>query len=74
MQYESKIIKNTEVLKMYGIALVTYAEAKEMCRYISIDGEIFDIEEDVYGLVLNNKFIPVKLDGIDEYLRAGVVD
>jgi hypothetical protein len=59
---------------MYGIALVTYAEAKEMYRYISIDGEIFDIEEDVYGLVLNNKFIPVKLEGIDEYLRAGVID
>jgi hypothetical protein len=59
---------------MYGIALVTYAEAKEMCRYISIDGEIFDIEEDVYGFVLNNKFIPVMLDGINEYLRAGIIE
>jgi hypothetical protein len=59
---------------MNAIALVTYSEAKEMCRYISIDGENFDIQDDVYGLVLNNKFIPVKLDGIDEYLRAGVIE
>jgi hypothetical protein len=59
---------------MNAIALVTYSEAKEMCRYISIDGENFDIQDDVYGLILNNKFIPVKLDGIDEYLRAGWVE
>lgn len=59
---------------MYGITLVTYSEAKEMCRYISIDGEIANIEEDVYGVLINNKFIPVKLEGIDEYLRAGVIE
>jgi hypothetical protein len=59
---------------MNAIALVTYSEAKEMCRYISIDGDNFDIQDDVYGLILNNKFIPVKLDGIDEYLRAGWVE
>jgi hypothetical protein len=59
---------------MNAIALVTYSEAKEMCRYISIDGDNFDIEEDVYGLILNNKFIPVKLEGMNEYLRAGVID
>jgi hypothetical protein len=59
---------------MNAIALVTYAEAKEMCRYISIDGENFDIQDDVYGLILNNKFLPVKLEGVDEYLRAGWVE
>jgi hypothetical protein len=63
-----------EGFKMYGIALVTYGEAKEMCRYIVIDGEIANIEDDVYGIIINNKFIPVKLEGIDEYLREGVID
>jgi hypothetical protein len=59
---------------MNAIALVTYSEAKDMCRYISIDGENFDIQDDVYGLILNNKFLPVKLEGVDEYLRAGWVE
>jgi hypothetical protein len=59
---------------MNAIALVTYSEAKEMCRYISIDGDNFDIQDDVYGLILNNKFLPVKLEGVDEYLRAGWVE
>lgn len=55
---------------MKGIALVTYAEAKEMTRYISIDGDNFDISDDVYGVLINNKFIPVMLEGMDEYLHA----
>jgi hypothetical protein len=67
-------MKITEVIKMYGISLVTYREAKDMCRYIVIDGATANIEDDVYGVLINNKFMPVIMEGMCEYLRAGEID
>jgi hypothetical protein len=60
----------TEVTKMKGIMMITYAEAKDMCRYVSIDGDNFDIADDVYGVLINNKFIPILMEGVNDYLHA----
>jgi len=55
---------------MKGLMMVTYAEAKDMCRGVSIDGDNFDIEDDVYGILINNKFIPMMIEGVEGYLHA----
>lgn len=41
-----------------------------MCRGVSIDGDNFDIEDDVYGILINNKFIPMMIEGVEGYLHA----
>lgn len=65
-----KNINKTGGHKMKGLMMVTYAEAKDMCRGVSIDGDNFDIEDDVYGILINNKFIPMMIEGVEGYLHA----
>ena len=50
---------------MEGIVLITYAEAKENFENIKIE----EIDDDVYGFIINNTFMPVWLEGTDEYLK-----
>ena len=54
---------------MIGIVLITYAEAKENFNNITLEKPLEEIDDDVYGLMLNNVFVPVKLEGSNEYLR-----
>lgn len=49
--------------------MITYAEAKENFSNIKLEAPTEKIDDDVYGLVLNNMFIPVKLKGNNDYLR-----
>jgi spore coat protein CotH len=46
----------------------TYGEIKEMAREIPVENNM-DIDDDVYGLVIDDIFIPIKPEGTDEYLR-----
>jgi hypothetical protein len=55
---------------MKGIMMITYSEAKDMCRCVSIDGDNFDIADDVYGVLINNKFIPILMEDVNDYLHA----
>ena len=50
---------------MKGIMLLTYAEAKENFNNIEIE----EIDDDVYGFVINNIFMPVKLEGSNDFIR-----
>lgn len=50
------------------IALYTYGEMKEKLGSITVENNI-SIDDDVYGLVINNVFIPIILNGSDDYLR-----
>ncbi|MDD4779037.1 MAG: hypothetical protein PHT02_00340 [Tissierellia bacterium] len=54
---------------MQGIALLTYAEAKENFNNITLENPTEKIDDDIYGFVINNIFIPVRLEGNNEYLR-----
>jgi hypothetical protein len=46
----------------------TYGEIKEIVGKIPVENNI-DIDNDVYGLVIDNIFIPIPLEGTNEYLR-----
>jgi hypothetical protein len=62
---------------MYGIALVTYAEAKEMYNNLVLSDVESSIEDDVYGFITEDYeynliyyvFNPVKLENNNEFLN-----
>jgi len=58
---------------MNVIALYTYGEIKEMQEQEILGNIIVEndmnISDDIYGLVLNNVFIPIILNGSDDYFR-----
>lgn len=47
----------------------TYGEVKEIYGDIPVENNI-DIDNDVYGLVINDIFIPIPLEGTGEYLKC----